>query len=180
MPSSSAAKTGTLPLDSARLWTLANKIEEKQLWAGFLSEQEHVLYRTALLRGRDAWDAFLEGRIDHVGEQEQETNGTALVKTGEKAPDGLATAFRVRNMLFDCYIRRLFPARTGDDLMDFELDVRDTGTLTKPLEEKPKTREIEEDNYDDEEEEEEPSAPTNGLSQSTDPIGISVPREILP
>jgi len=185
---SSVPATQQLPLDSQRLWTLANKIEEKQLWAGFLSEQEHVLYRTALLRGRDVWDAFLDGRFDQATEQDQDvnnSNNTASAKTAnnEKGPDVVTTAFRTRNMLFDCYIRKLFPSRTGEDLMDFHVSQDTTATaISKPVEEKPKTREIEEDNYDDDDEEEEEEPPATSqlqLSQSTEHIGISFRTWIL-
>jgi hypothetical protein len=151
--------------DGERLWKLAHRIEAKQLWAGYLSEQEHAIWRKAL-RSRDYWDAFLEGHgegIDPVEAQVTETQANGATKNGdngEKVADPVTTAFRARVMLYEASVRKLFPTRLNDDFMDFVIDDITDNVENQPtpaIEEKPKTREIEEDNYDDEEDEEQSS-----------------------
>src|SRR5215471_9209206 len=92
--------------DSERLWKLANKIEDKQLWAGYLSEQEHSIWRKAL-RKRETWTAFLEGHGEPLETGEGQESGEIMngegipPKTddnGEKIADPLTTAFRARVM----------------------------------------------------------------------------------
>src|SRR5271169_3958194 len=93
--------------DSERLWKLAHKIEDKQLWAGYLSEQEHSIYRKALRR-RDTWTAFLEGHGEpfEMGESLENHNNTGdggadtggggreskADDNGEKSADPVTTA----------------------------------------------------------------------------------------
>jgi hypothetical protein len=148
--------------DSERLWRLAHKIEEKQLWAGYLSEQEHLIWRKALLR-RDTWNSFLEGRGEPIeigdGQDTGETaNGaTKSDDNTEKIPDPVSTAFRARVMLFESSVRNMFPSRTGEEPMDFDVDELSENVDEKKelvIPEKPKTRDIEEDNYDDDDDEE--------------------------
>jgi hypothetical protein len=101
---------------------------------------------------------------------------------GEKIADPVTTAFRTRVMLFEFAVRKLFPSRNGDDFM--ELDIDDVGESTpdkaEAVVEKPKTRDIEEDNYDDEDEEEGttavalvPKSSTQDADSSLDNIGIA-------
>src|SRR5271169_1014155 len=96
--------------DSERLWKLAHKIEDKQLWAGYLSEQEHSIYRKALRR-RDTWTTFLEGHGDPFETGEGQDNNDVVSgapKTddnGEKIADPVTTAFRTRVMLFEFAVR---------------------------------------------------------------------------
>lgn len=146
--------------DSERLWRLAHKIEEKQLWAGYLSEQEHLIWKIALRR-RDTWDLFLEGRGEPIETGEvQDTGETANGATkpdegAEKIADPISAAFRARVMLFESSVRNIFPSRNRDESMEFEVDelsenVDDKKELVIP--EKPKTRDIDEDNYDDDDE----------------------------
>jgi hypothetical protein len=150
--------------ESERFWKLAHKIEEKQLWAGYLSEQEHSIWRAAL-RGRGTWNAFLEGHGEplETGDSQEvngNVNGTTKEgdngeKIGEKIADPVSTAFRARVMLFEASVRNLFPSRTADEFIAFDVDDELDNLEVEPvLEEKPKTRDIEEDNYDDEEEDE--------------------------
>lgn len=189
MESSDRLSSGAMS-DGERLWKLAQRIEMKQLWAGYISEQEHSIWRKAL-RSRDKWDAFLDGHgegIDPAEAQEgdAQVNGTAKTgDNGEKSADPVTTAFRVRVMLYEASVRKLFPSRTNDDFMDFEIDditdnAESQGTLA--IEEKPKAREIDEDNYDDEEEEESSGTlvQVNGSSTqdgdtSMDNLGTSTP-----
>jgi hypothetical protein len=147
--------------DSDQFWKLARKIEEKQLWAGYLSEQEHSIWRKAL-RGQDSWKAFLNGHGEPIEIGESQDGGelvngaTKSDDNGEKIVDPVTTAFRARVMLFESAVRKLFPPATGDDPMDSDVDDALEIIAHKPdpaMEEKPKTRDIEEDNYDDEEEE---------------------------
>src|SRR5579859_4930183 len=98
METSDGLSTGVMS-DGERLWKLAHRIEMKQLWAGYLSEQEHSIWRKAL-RSRDKWDAFLEGHgegLDPAEAQEGSAHGNGTTKTGdngEKVPDPVTTAFR--------------------------------------------------------------------------------------
>jgi hypothetical protein len=150
-------------LHSQHFWRLAHKIEDKQLWAGYLTEQEHIIWRKALRR-QETFSAFLEGRGEPVenGEiQENVENLNGAPKAddnGEKVTDPVTTAFRARLLLFEASVRKLFPSRTGED---FDFDVDDIPDPTEDavpiIEEKPKTRQVEEDNYDDEDDEEEES-----------------------
>src|SRR5271154_6470289 len=146
--------------NSERLWKLAHKIEDKQLWAGYLSDAEHSIWRKALRR-RDTWNAFLEGRGEafETGESQESgeiVNGTTKADdNGEKIADPVTTAFRSRVLLFEVSVRKLFPTRTGDNLEEFDIDeISDDVGAAEPVVEKPKTREIEEDDYDDDEDEE--------------------------
>ena len=151
--------SGEVP-ESERFWKLAHKIEEKQLWAGYLSEQEHAIWRKAL-RQRDKWDAFIEGHgepFDFGENQENGENGDATTKSqnGEKITDPVTTAFRARILLLEYSVRQLFPNRAVEDPVDFVLDdfnANPNESINLVIEQKPKTRDIEEDNYDDEEEE---------------------------
>ena len=146
--------------DSERLWKLALKIEEKQLWAGYISEQEHIIWRKAL-RNKDSWNIFLAGHGEGVDPAESQDHGdlangvTKVDENMDTVADPVSTAFRARSMLFDCSIRKLFPLEEADDPMNFDID-DDTaidGTLVDAVvAEKPKTREIEDDNYDDDDE----------------------------
>jgi transcriptional activator SPT7 len=147
--------------DTERLWKVAHDIEERQLWAGYLSEQEHIIWRKAL-RNKDAWDAFLSGHgegLDPVENQDSAdvANGTNKAEgNSDKHPDAVTTSFRARSMLFDCSVRKLFPSRIGGDLMNFDIDGENdvNGHLAESVvEEKPKTRDIEEDDYDEDEDE---------------------------
>ena len=148
--------------DSERLWKLAHKIEDKQLWAGYLSEQEHSIWRKAL-RKRDTWTAFLKGYGEPLETGESQENGEIVnggegpPKTddnGEKIADPVTTAFRARVMLFEFAVRKLYPSPSGDDLMDFDIDDILENAEEKVVEQKPKTRDIEEDDYDADEEDE--------------------------
>jgi hypothetical protein len=148
--------------DSERLWKLAHKIEDKQLWAGYLSEQEHSIWRKAL-RKRDTWTAFLKGHGEPLETGESQENGEIVnggegpPKTddnGEKIADPVTTAFRARVMLFEFAVRKLYPSPSGDDLMDFDIDDILENTEEKVVEQIPKTRDIEEDDYDADEEDE--------------------------
>lgn len=167
--------------DSERLWKLAHKIEDRQLWAGYLSEQEHSIWRKAL-RKRDSWTAFLEGRGEPFETGESQDNGeivNGVPKTddnGEKIADPVTTAFRARVMLFDFAVRKLFPSRNGDDLIDFDIDdiAESSEENGEQAVEKPKTRDIEEDDYDDDEEEEPmpvPEPSNQDADSSMDNIG---------
>jgi len=175
--------------DRERLWKLAQRIEAKQLWAGYLSEQEHSIWRKAL-RSRDNWEAFLEGHgegLDPAETQDGETQTNGAAKTGdngEKVPDPITTVFRARVMLYEASVRKLFPSRTNDDFLDFDIDDMTDNVEsqhTQAIEEKPKTRDIDEDNYDDDDDEEETSeslVKVNGSStvdgdNSMDNLGIS-------
>ena len=150
--------------DSEPFWRLAHKIEDKQLWAGYLTEQQHTIWRKALL-GRETFTAFLQGRGEPVEngeglENSESVNGAPKADdNGEKVTDPVTTAFRARVMLFEASVRKLFPSRTGED---FDFDVDDipdhTEDTVAAIEEKPKPREVEEDNYDDDDEEEESTA----------------------
>lgn len=150
---------GEIP-ELERFWTLAHKIEEKQLWVGYLSEQEHAIWRKAL-RQRDKWDAFIEGHGEpfDLGEnQENGENGDGTTKSqnGERITDPVTAAFRARILLLDHSVRKLFPNRVVEDPMDFGLDdlnANPNEDVNLVDEQKPKTRDIEEDNYDDDEEE---------------------------
>jgi len=173
--------------DSEHFWRLAHKIEDKQLWAGYLTEQEHTIWRKAL-RERRTFTAFLEGQAEPVEtgesqETEETVNGAPKADdNGEKVTDPVTTAFRARIMLFEGSVRKLFPSRTGEDF-DFNVDdiVESTDDAVLPNEEKPKTRQVEEDNYDDEDEEEQestalisvPQLSTQDADSSVDNIGSS-------
>jgi len=177
--------------DPERLWKVAHKIEEKQLWAGYLSEQEHIIWRKAL-RSKDAWNVFLSGHGEGLDPEESQdsvdiANGTN--KSGgnsDKPPDPVSTAFRARSMLFDSSIRKLFPSQSGDDLMNFDfedIEAEERNMVNGVVEHKPKTREIEEDDYD--EDEDEASSTTvqqTSIVQATDTsmdnLGISLPLPI--
>ena len=148
--------------DSERLWKLAHKIEDKQLWAGYLSEQEHSIWRKAL-RKRDTWTAFLEGHGEpletgEIQENSEIVNGEGeppkTDDNGEKIADPVTTAFRARVMLFEFAVRKLYPSPSGDDLMDFDIDDILENPEEKVVEQKPRTRDIEEDDYDADEEDE--------------------------
>lgn len=172
--------------DSERLWKLAHKIEDRQLWAGYLSEQEHSIWRKALRR-RDTWAAFLEGRGEPFETGESQDNTGEIVNgelktddNGEKIADPVTTAFRARVMLFEFAVRKLFPPKEGDDLMDFDIDdiVESSDKMAEVVAEKPKTRDIEEDDYDDDEDEPISSLPVPESSNqdadsSMDNIGIT-------
>jgi transcriptional activator SPT7 len=160
-------------------------IEDKQLWAGYLTEQEHTIWRKALLR-RETFAAFLQGRGEPVengdGLENSESVNSApkADDNGEKVTDAVTTAFRARVMLFEASVRKLFPSRTGED---FDFDVDDIPDHTEDMVaaiEKPKTREVEEDNYDDDDEEEEstdlipvPESSNQDADSSMDNIGSS-------
>jgi hypothetical protein len=148
--------------DSEHFWRLAHKIEDKQLWAGYLTEQEHTIWRKALRR-QETFTAFLQGRGEPVEngeglENSESVNGAPKADdNGEKVTDPVTTAFRARVMLFEASVRKLFPSRTGEDF-DFDVDdIPDHTEDTVAAIEKPKTREVEEDNYDDDDDEEEES-----------------------
>lgn len=161
--------------DDEALWKLARRIEEKQLWAAYLSEQEHALWREALRR-RDTWDAFLKGRGEamdpargHDGAGEHVNGTTKAEDNGEKVADPVTTAFRARAMLFEASIRKLYPSQSNDESLDFDMsDVSDERESQAQLviEEKPNIRKIEDDNYDDLEEQDsmtlvQPSGPSS-------------------
>src|SRR5579862_1180340 len=185
MSSSSGPSKWAYP-DSERLWKLAHKIEERQLWAGYLSEQEHMIWRKAL-RNKDTWVAFLAGHGEGLDPNEtQDTVDIANVTSkaggnGDKGADPVNTAFRARAMLFDCSIRQLFPSRAADDLMNFDIedqDGNDNQISNAIVDNKPKTREIEEDNYDEDEDEASGSAAplaseTQDGDNSIDNLGMS-------
>lgn len=147
--------------DSERLWKLAHRIEDKQLWAGYLSEQEHSIWRKAL-RKRDTWTAFLEGHGEPLETGENQENNEIMNEgvppktddNGEKIADPVTTAFRARVMLFEFVVRKLYPSPSGEDLMDFDIDDILEDVEAKVMEQKPKTRDIEEDDYDADEEDE--------------------------
>lgn len=159
--------------DSEHFWRLAHKIEDKQLWAGYLTEQEHTIWRKALRR-RDTFTTFLEGRGEpsEAGEMQESAetvNGAPKTEdNGEKVTDPVTTAFRARVMLFEASVRKLFPSRTGEDL-DFNVDdiLEPTDDAVLAIEEKPKTRQVEDDDYDDEDEEEEESTALIPAPQSS-------------
>ena len=159
--------------DSEHFWRLAHKIEDKQLWAGYLTEQEHTIWRKALRR-RDTFTAFLEGRgepfeASEMQESAETVNGAPKTEdNGEKVTDPVTTAFRARVMLFEASVRKLFPSRTGEDL-DFNVDdiLEPTDDAVPLIEEKPKTRQVEDDDYDDEDEEEEESTALIPAPQSS-------------
>jgi hypothetical protein len=144
-----------------RLWKLAQRIEEKQLWAGYLSEQEHIIWRKALQR-KDTWDDFLLGHGEDTESMENhniggDVNGL-LTKTGDnagKVTDPVSTAFRARFMLSEASVRNLFPSQTPDNWTEILInDTSDTTHEDNPvLGKKPTIRYLEEDNYDDEKEE---------------------------
>ena len=171
--------------DSEHFWRLAHKIEDKQLWAGYLTEQEHTIWRKALRR-RETFTAFLQGRGEPVEngeglENSESVNGAPKADdNGEKVTDPVTTAFRARVMLFEASVRKLFPSRTGEDF-DFDVDdIPDHTEDTVAAIEKPKTREVEEDNYDDDDEEEEstalipvPESSNQDADSSMDNIGNS-------
>jgi hypothetical protein len=148
--------------DAERLRRLALKLEEKQLWPGYLSEHEHAIFHKAL-RTRDTWDAFLAGQGEPLDPPPRsQENGEAAASpsklednAAEKAPDPVTTAFRVRAMLFEFSIRKLFPHGSKEDPMDFDLDEGVTGTGQQEVAKKQVlAREIEEDDYDDDEDDE--------------------------
>lgn len=156
------ASDGTSPAasyDGEGLWKLAKRIEEKQVWAGYLSEQEHAIWREAL-RKRNTWEEFLKGRgesIDPAQGHDGGENANATSKAednSEKVTDPVTAAFRARVMLFEASVRKLFPTRASDEFLDFDIDDTLDNSESRELviEEKPKTREIEEDDYDDDEE----------------------------
>lgn len=178
--------------DSERLWKLALKIEEKQLWAGYLSEQEHIIWRKAL-RNKHSWNAFLAGHgegVDPAESQDSADLANGVTKVDENVDtvaDPVSTAFRARSMLFDCSIRKLFPLEEVDDPMNFDIDDETaigSASVDAVVEEKPKTREIEDDNYDDDDDEDETAG--GGMAQqaqavedgdnSLDNLGMSDPR----
>jgi len=144
--------------DSERLRRLAQKLDEKQLWPGYLSEHEHAIFHKAL-RSRDTWSAFLAGQGEPL-DPLPKTQENSEENTSEKAADPVTTAFRVRAMLFEFSIRKFFPHGSKEDPMDFDLD-EGLPETSQPQVSKPviKTREIEEDNYDDDEDEQ-PSSTT--------------------
>jgi len=162
--------------DSERLWKLAHKIEDKQLWAGYLSEQEHSIWRKAL-RKRDTWTAFLEGHGEplETGES-QDTNeiGNGAEggppksdDNGEKIADPVTIAFRARVMLSEFALRKLYPSPSVDDLMDFDIDQTLENTEERVADQKPKTRDIDEDDYDADDEDE-PVPIADGSNQDPD------------
>jgi hypothetical protein len=146
-----------------RLWKLAQRIEEKQLWASYLSEQEHIIWRKALQR-KDTWDDFLLGHGEDTESMENHNTGGDInglpTKTGDnggKVTDPVTTAFRARFMLSEASVRDLFPSQTPDNWT--EILINDTSDFTtledNPVQDKkPTIRYLEEDNYDDEKEEE--------------------------
>jgi hypothetical protein len=137
--------------DPEQLWKLAHKLEETQLWAGYLSENEHSIWRKAL-RARDTWSEFLGGcgeGIDVSASQDSSESTTKDGDNGEKSVDPVTTAFRARMMLFEPSVRKLFPPQTGEDLMDFDIEAISGGVQVDLPEERPKARDIEEDDYDD-------------------------------
>jgi len=163
--SPSEQQTGAPHSDTEGLWRLALKIEEKHLWAGYLSEAEHFLWRKAL-KSLDSWDEFLEGRAEplEINERSDERehgggNDNSETEHGsESIVDPVTTAFRARVLLCEPAIRKLFPSPAGEDPFDFDLHELGVDALEKAeerAEEKPKTRDIEEDNYDDDDEDEE-------------------------
>jgi hypothetical protein len=171
-----------------RLWKLAHKIEDSQLWASFLSEQEHAIWRKSI-RARETWDEFLEGRGELVEMGASQDSGGSVKdgENGEKITDPVTTAFRARVMLYESVVRKMFPSGTGDDPLDFDLDeisghVKDN--VNKP-EDKPKARDIEEDNYDDDEEEDDtvnitvPDLPSHDGDSSLDSIGIAALLKLM-
>jgi hypothetical protein len=148
--------------DAERLRRLALKLEEKQLWPGYLSEHEHAIFHKAL-RSRDTWDAFLAGQGEPLDPApKSQENGDAASSpsklednAAEKAPDPVTTAFRVRAMLFEFSIRKLFPHGAKEDPMDFDLDDGVAWTGQQDVAKKQvQAREIEEDDYDDDEDDE--------------------------
>jgi hypothetical protein len=171
--------------DPETLWKLAQKVEERQLWAGYLSEQEHGIWRKAIRR-RETWNEFLEGRGEAIEMGESQDGGGSASgnkdgENGEKVADPVSIAFRARDMLFDFSVNRLFPPSNAEDMM-FDVDAVSgedeaaTTTLEEP--EKPKTRDIEEDDYDDDEEDAAvavvvPEPPSQNEDTSLDNIGMS-------
>jgi hypothetical protein len=164
--------------DPERLWKLAHKIEDSQLWASFLSEQEHAIWRKSICT-RETWDEFLEGRGELV--EMQDSGGSAKDgENGEKIPDPVTTAFRARVMLYESAVRKMFPSGTGDDPFDFDIDeISGHGKDNVDIpEDKPKARDIEEDNYDDDEDENDavnitvPELPSHDGDSSLDNIGM--------
>jgi hypothetical protein len=147
----------TLPEKSR---TLAQRIEEKQLWAGYLSEQEHIIWRKAL-QTQDTWNEFLLGHgepIESVVNQDSGEMINGLTKTddnGGKPTDPVSTAFRARFMLSEASVRKLFPSQTPDEWSDLIIDdgPDSDDVQAKPPPPEQATRHIEEDNYDDDEEE---------------------------
>ena len=163
--------------DSARLQRLAHKLEEKQLWPGYLSEHEHAIFHKAL-RSRDTWDAFLAGQGEPLDPPPRpQENGDAAASpskmeesAAEKAPDPVTTAFRVRAMLFEFSIRKLFPHGSKEDPMDFDLDDGESAMGHAEVAKKAvQAREIEEDNYDDDEDDEPSSSMALQLPDSSNP-----------
>lgn len=161
--------------DPERLWKLAQKVEERQLWAGYLSEQEHGIWRKAIRR-RETWNEFLEGHGEAIEMGESQDGGGSASgnkdgENGEKVADPVSIAFRARDMLFDLSVNKLFPSNPGD--MMFNVDAEETATLEEP--EKPKTRDIEEDDYDDDEEDTALAVvvPSQNEDMSLDNIGMS-------
>ena len=161
---SASESNSPLHRGSERFWRLAHKIEDKQLWAGYLTEQEHTIWRKALQR-QETFSAFLAGRGEPVDtgethENNEPVNGTPKADDiSEKVTDPVTTAFRARVMLFETSVRKLFPSRTGEGL-DFNVDeiAEPTPDAVPAAPEKPKTREVDEDNYDDEDDDEESTA----------------------
>lgn len=159
--------------DSERLWKLAHKIEERQLWAGYLSEQEHLVWRKAL-RDREKWVTFLEGRGEPLemsdGQDATGSTDSAIRVSSEKDVDPVTTAFRVRAMLSEATVRTLFPSSSVDDFLDFHLD-DDIDNMDKVArdgqQERPQARNIDEENYDDDDEEDNQpqNADRHGLSR---------------
>ena len=172
--SPSEQQNGTPHSDTERLWRLALKIEEKHLWAGYLSEAEHFLWRKAL-GSLDSWYEFLEGRaepleVNERSDDREQGSGNDTSKSennSESIADPVTTAFRARVLLYEPAVRKLFPSTTGEDPFDFDLDELgvEGSEKVEPAEEKPKTRDIEEDNYDDDDEEEEQDKPEQALVQ---------------
>jgi hypothetical protein len=183
MASSDEQIHGSWP-DPERLWKVAQKVEEKQLWAAFLSEQEHTIWRKSLRRP-ETWSEFLDGRGEPIESAASQDSGgiadgiTKDGQNGEKVADPVSTAFRTRMMFSDLSLKKLFPPQSGKDSIGLDVDLYPENIEEKvePPEEKPKARDIEEDDYDDDDEDADvnisvPELPQQDGDSSMDTIGM--------